>query len=85
MKINDIIRNKKPYFGEPVWKIVDEDENQVYVVQGPSKYGLWDNPKYRMIMFKHQMVYYRRARLYEIVFLYIIGCYRVTFDYILNK
>ena len=68
-----IIRNCNPYWGEPIKRIVDEDDKQYYAVQGPGKYGLWDNPKYREIIFKHDFKHYRRARWYEIIYLTILG------------
>lgn len=71
--IGALIRNKKPYFGEAVKLIVDKDEKQVYVIDGPNRNGFFDYPKHREIMFKDQMKYYRKARLFEVLFLTIYG------------
>ncbi|MCK5612845.1 hypothetical protein KAR91_63820 [Candidatus Pacearchaeota archaeon] len=72
-KIGDIIRNKNPYWGEPSKKIVDMDEKQIYVVLGYSKYGKADSPKYREIMFLHEISCYRKATIFERMYLFIIG------------
>ena len=72
-KVGDIIRNKKPYWGEPIRKIVDMDENNVYAVRGPSKYGLGHNKKYREIMFHDQMSYYKKPNVFIVLYLYFIG------------
>ena len=74
-QVGDVIRNKNPYFGESIWRIDDQDGRQYYVIQGPGRYGLWDSPKYRRIMFKHEMKYYRFATLFERVYLYCLGIY----------
>lgn len=72
-RLNDIIRKKKPCFGESVWKIVGLDANQFYAVQGPGKYGSEDDPKYRQIIFKSEMGNYRFAIISETIYLYILG------------
>jgi hypothetical protein len=72
-RIDDIIRNQSPYFGEPVKMIVDEDSKHFYVVWGPGKYGIKDDPKYREILFKDRMKHYRLTSAIEISFLYCLG------------
>lgn len=71
--VGNIIRNKRPYWGEPMWRIDDVDEKQTYAVRGPGKFGLWDNPKYRQILFNHQLPSYRKAYWWEKIWLHIVG------------
>ena len=68
-----IIRNIDPYWGEPIKKIVDEDDLQYYVQQGPGKFGLWEDPKYREIIFKKEFNLYRQAHWWERLYLYGLG------------
>jgi len=77
-----IIRNKKPYWGEAFKRIVDEDDMQYYCQQGPGKYGWWDNPKHREIIFKWSFKYFRRARWYEVIYLTALGWIveKLTYD-----
>jgi hypothetical protein len=72
-KVGDIVRNKKPYFGESFKLIVDEDNSQYYLIDGASKYGFFDYPKHKEIVFKHQMAYYKKAKLFEVLLLTIWG------------
>ena len=80
-KIGDIIRNIKPYWGEPIKRIIEEDKTQYYVQQGPGKFGLWENPNYREIIFKKDFKYYRKARLSERIYLYILGWFIEKLSY----
>ena len=75
-RIGHLIRNKKPYFGEPVLLVVDIDPYQFCTIEGPGKFGVWRFPKNRRSHFYADSKYYRRAKLLEMVILTIWGWFK---------
>jgi hypothetical protein len=75
LKIGDIIRNTDPYWGEPIKRIIDEDNSQYFVQQGPGKFGGWESAKYREIIFKDRgrNDFYRVAKWWERIWLVFLG------------
>jgi hypothetical protein len=72
-RIGAIIRNRDPYWGEPIKRITGEDSRQYYCQQGPGKYGGWDDPNYKEIIFSNEISQYRKAKFYEMICLTVLG------------
>ena len=72
--VGDVIRNKRPYFGEHIWRISYVGEKYTTAVQVPGRHGAgWDNPKHHMIYFNHQLECYRKAKWWEPAWLNLVG------------
>lgn len=68
-RIGTLIRNKNPYFGEATKLIINKDETQYYIIEGPNKYGYFDYPNHREIIPIHNIKYYKKATFRETLFL----------------
>lgn len=75
-KVGDIIRNKKPYFGEACGKISKFNNQWVELTLGNCKFGRWDRWNKRgedISIQRVDMKHFRKAYLHERFYLWILG------------
>ena len=77
-KVGDVIRNKRPYFGEACGKIskLNVNDKWIEITLGNCKFGRWDRWNKRgedISIPKADLKYFRKAYFYERFYLWVLG------------